>query len=71
MYDAFLAGAVQYDPVVVFPAESTVNLALDKVPSGAVEGINPIYATMSKVTTFTEIGGWGWSDDGLEFTEAH
>jgi hypothetical protein len=53
----------QYDPVVVFPAEALI--------AGNVEGINPIYATVSKVTAFTEAGGWGWRDDGISFTEAH
>lgn len=53
----------QWDPVVVFPAESTI-------PDG-VEGINPIYATMSKTTKFTDAGGWGWTDSGIEFIEAH
>lgn len=53
----------QWDPVVVFPAESTI--------PGAAEGINPIYATMSKSTKFTDAGGWGWTDDGLSFIEAH
>jgi hypothetical protein len=64
---AMLVAVGQYDPVVVFPAESTVGATI----GGSVEGINPIYATVSKVTTFTEAGGWGWSDDSLQFTEAH
>ena len=45
----------QYDPVVVFPSD----------------GIDPLYATMTKLTKFTEQGGWGWVDDSLIFREAH
>ncbi len=62
-----MAAVGQFDPVVVYPAEALVGQQI----GGSVEGINPIYATMSKVTVFTEIGGLGWSDDGLSFTEAH
>jgi hypothetical protein len=56
-----------WDPVVVFPAESLVS---DRA-SGSIEGVNPIYATVSKVTSFTEAGGWGWVDDSISFREAH
>jgi len=53
----------QWDPVIVFPTESMT-------PAG-IEAINPIYATMSKTTNFRDAGGWGWTDDGMTFTEAH
>ena len=52
----------QYDPVVVIPCESAV--------AGSTGGIDPLYSTMSKGLTFTDMGGWGWSDDTLQFREA-
>lgn len=52
----------QYDPVVVIPSESNL--------PGGVGGIDPLYATMSKGVRFTDAGGWGWTDDVLQFTEA-
>jgi hypothetical protein len=64
---AMLVAVGQYDPVVVFPAEGTVGQSI----GGSTEGVYPIYATVSKVTVFTEAGGWGFTDDGLSFTEAH
>jgi hypothetical protein len=60
---ALLTAVGQWDPVVVFPAEPSV--------PGGVEGVAPLYATMAKTTMFTEIGGWGWTDDGMQFVEAH
>ncbi len=52
----------QYDPVIVMPAEQLL--------PGSEEGIEPLYACMSKAVGFTEAGGWGWKDDALEFREA-
>jgi hypothetical protein len=52
----------QYDPVVVFLSERNT--------AAGLEGIAPLYATMTKGVKFTDAGGWGWSDGGLSFTEA-
>jgi hypothetical protein len=54
--------AGQYDPVVVIPCEADV--------PGTVGGIDALYATMTRKVSFTDAGGWGWSDDTMEFREA-
>ena len=59
---AIIQSVGQYDPVVVMPSEPRTH-------DGA-EAIAPLYATMSRGVTFTDAGGWGWSDGGFEFREA-
>jgi hypothetical protein len=58
---AVLAANGTYDPVVVFPG--------DQEADGA-EAIPPLYACLTKLPGFTDAGGWGWTDDTLEFREA-
>jgi len=55
----------QYDPVIVFPTEGVIPGLV-----GETEAILPLYACMSKAVSFTDAGGWGWTDDGVEFREA-
>jgi hypothetical protein len=62
---AVLQANGQYDPVIVFPSEAAIPGL-----TGATEAILPLYACMSKAVSFTDAGGWGWTDDGVEFREA-
>jgi hypothetical protein len=52
----------QYEPVIVIPSEPFTR--------DGVEAIAPLYACMSKGVTYTDAGGWGWTDDTLSFREA-
>jgi hypothetical protein len=61
----------QWDPVIVFPAESATMATSTTAGGSTVGGIDPIYATMKKATRFTNAGGWVWQDDGFQFIEAH
>lgn len=59
---AIIQAVGQYDPVVVFPSERNT--------ADGLEGIAPLYATLSKGVKFTDAGGWGWSDDTISLREA-
>jgi hypothetical protein len=50
-----------HDPMIVLPGDQE---------AGGVEAIPPLYACLTKLPGFTDAGGWGWTDDTLEFREA-
>jgi len=62
---AVLAANGQHDPVIVFPAEEQIEGDV-----GATEAVPPLYGCLSKQVGFTDAGGWGWVDDGIEVREA-
>jgi hypothetical protein len=72
MLESIALSARNYDPVIVDPSDLVSSQAYNGLPgiAGGVVGIPRIYAKMNKQPSFSSVGAWGWTDDGLEFEEA-